>query len=105
MMSNLTAMPFHFLKKGREYTMVRITDAHDVVMDEVRYYEFAGLSSDSKPLNGGTIKVTRDGQIVTRTIAVCTGSLFVEVDTGDVYAFDESGTQWRKLAALGGAGE
>lgn len=50
------------------------------------YIEAAGLSTDSKP-----------------TANAATGSLFLEVDTGDVYAYDEtsSGT-WNKIAALGG---
>ena len=55
--------------------------------DDVNYYEWAGLSTDSKPLKG------------------CTGSLFLEVDKGDVYAFDEeaaAGSEWTKIAALGG---
>lgn len=49
--------------------------------NETLYYcEFAGLSSDDKPL----------GHLVT-------GSKFVEVDTGDLYRYDEtsSGT-WYK---------
>jgi hypothetical protein len=34
---------------------------------------------------------------------VITGSLFLEVDTGDVYAFDETDTgSWGKVASLGG---
>lgn len=49
------------------------------------YREYAGLRTDTKP--------TED---------VTTGSLFLEVDTGDVYAFDEVGGEWNKIAALGG---
>lgn len=50
------------------------------------YKEYAGLSTDSKPKE-----------------RVMTGSLFLEVDTGDVYAFDETSTgTWGKIAALGG---
>ena len=50
------------------------------------YYEYAGLSTDTpKP-----------------TEAVATGSLFLEVDTGDVYAYDEHGEEWNKVCALGG---
>lgn len=50
------------------------------------YKEFAGLSTDGKPEE-----------------RVMTGSLFLEVDTGDVYAFDETSTgTWGKIAALGG---
>ena len=49
------------------------------------YREFAGLSTDTKPTEG-----------------ITTGSLFLEVNTGDVYAYDEAGEQWKKIAALGG---
>lgn len=49
------------------------------------YSEFAGLSTDDKP-----------------DIKVATGSLFLEVDTGDVYAFDEESETWNKVAELGG---
>ena len=54
--------------------------------DDVNYYEFAGLHADTKPKQN-----------------VCTGSLFLEVDTGDLYAYDESSTgTWAKIAELGG---
>ena len=51
------------------------------------YNEAAGLSTDTKP-----------------TVNRVTGSLFLEVDTGDVYGFDEvtNGGEWDKVAALGG---
>ena len=49
------------------------------------YIEAAGLSTDTKPTSG-----------------IVTGSLFLEVDTGDVYAFDEAGAEWDKISALGG---
>ena len=53
---------------------------------EKSYSEFAGLSTDSKPTTG-----------------IVTGSLFLEVNTGNIYAFDEtsSGT-WTKICELGG---
>lgn len=51
-----------------------------------RYIEAAGLSTDSKP-----------------TAGVVTGSLFLEVDSGDVYAFAEGDSPaWNQIAALGG---
>lgn len=49
------------------------------------YIEASGLSTDTKPVEN-----------------IVTGSLFMEVDTGDVYAFDEAGTAWNQIAALGG---
>lgn len=65
--------------------MVRVLESR-VIDGNTSYIEAAGLSTDSKPKAG-----------------VCSGSLFLEVNTGDVYAYDEtsSGT-WRKIAALGG---
>ena len=62
-----------------------------VIVDQVlnegkRYIEAAGLNTDSKP-----------------TANVVTGSLFLEVDTGDVYAFAEGDSPaWNQIAALGG---
>lgn len=51
-----------------------------------KYIEASGLSTDSKP-----------------TENIVTGSLFLEVDTGDVYAFAEGDTpSWNQIAALGG---
>ena len=65
--------------------MVRIL-AKDFQDDDVNYYEFAGLSTDDKPKQG-----------------VCTGSSFLEVNTGDVYLYDESSTgTWYKV---GGSNE
>jgi len=61
----------------------------EVLVEDVPYIEAAGLSTDDKPLG------------------VATGSLFLEVDKGDVYAYDEegdSGSEWLKIAALGGSG-
>ena len=52
--------------------------------DDINYVELAGLSTDTKP----------DG--------IATGSLFLEVDTGDVYAFDVESGDWNQVAALGG---
>lgn len=47
-----------------------------------KYIEAAGLSTDEKPVED-----------------LITGSRFTEVDTGDVYAFDEVGCAWNKIAA------
>ena len=63
--------------------MVRVTDAK-FVKHGVKYFEFAGSSLDDKPTDG-----------------VCTGSLFHETDTTDVYAYDESTETWYKQLTLG----
>ena len=41
------------------------------------YTEYSGLHTDTKPTRG-----------------IQTGSLFFEVDTGDVYAFNRDGEEW-----------
>lgn len=51
------------------------------------YAEIACLSTDTKPTTG-----------------IITGSLALEVDTGDLYAYDETGAEWNKIAELGGGG-
>lgn len=68
--------------------MVR-TLVKEVLVDGPTYVEMAGLSTDTKPVQ----------------VFYATGSLFLEVDTGDVYAFDEDGNsdeEWVKIAELGG---
>lgn len=64
--------------------MVRITESR-IIEGNTNYIELSCLSTDTKP-----------------TAGVCTGSLALEVDTGDVYAFDETGGEWGKIATLGG---
>lgn len=65
--------------------MVRIIEER-IIVGNVRYIEASGLKTDSKP-----------------TANIATGSLFLEVDTGDVYAFAEGDSPaWDKIAALGG---
>ena len=77
--------------------MVRITYAHDIIIDSVRYFEYAGLSTDQKPTSGGTITVNENGKRVSKELTICTGSLFLEVDTGNAYLFDETGKTWTKV--------
>ena len=63
--------------------MVRIL-TENAFVEGKNYIEAAGLSTDSKP-----------------TAGIVTGSLFMEVDSGDIYAFDETGDgTWNKVAAL-----
>ena len=56
--------------------------------DGKKYVEIGCLSMDTKPTGG-----------------LVTGSLALEVNTGDVYSYDETGDgAWNKIAALGGSG-
>lgn len=65
--------------------MVRIL-VQNGFSEDAAYIEAAGLSTDTKPVEG-----------------IVTGSLFLEVDTGDVYAFAEGDSPaWNQIAALGG---
>ena len=67
--------------------MIRITKQEPVVAGSFGYkYEINGKSTDTKP--------TYDDMV--------TGSLFFEVDTGDVYAYEEEEPAWTKVCALGG---
>jgi len=71
--------------------MVRIEKQEPVVVGNFGYfYEMYGLSTDDKP--------TYDDMV--------TGSKFMEVDTGDVYAYNEAesdpDTAWCKICSLGG---
>ena len=67
--------------------MVRILESR-IISDGVNYVEMACLSTDSKPTTG-----------------IITGSLALEVDTGDIYAFAEGDSPaWDKIAELGGDG-
>ena len=67
--------------------MIRELKIRQISFDDspVFYKELAGLAADTKPV-----------------AALATGSTFLEVDTGDVYAFDESSSDWHKICALGG---
>ena len=60
--------------------MVRInmSERHE---DGFQYVELAGLSTDNKPTNA-------DFE---------TGSVFIEVDTGDVYLYNEVTPSWVKI--------
>ncbi len=58
---------------NKPYVIVGVAHSKNLV-------EIACLSTDTKP-----------------TENIVTGSLALEVDTGDIYAFDEAGTQWTKI--------
>ena len=50
--------------------------------------EFYGLSTDTKP----TDTLTASGA------KIVNGSIFVEVDTGDLYLYDEENSEWNKIS-------
>ena len=54
----------------------------------VRYRELAGLSTDIKPVDP-----------IDAVVVTATGSRFLEVDTGDEYAYDEDGAVWHKISS------
>ena len=69
--------------------MVRRTNGITGMIDGVSYCEFSGKSTDTKPVAD----------------YIATGSLFSEIDTGDVYAYDEegaAGSEWILFVSLGG---
>ena len=82
--------------------MIRVINAHDIILDEIKYAEYAGKSTDTKPTKFTTKTVSENGRRVLKDIGIATGSLFLEVDTGDVYAYDEIDEEWDQIAALGG---
>ena len=76
--------------------MVRVTTANEIVDNEVMYVEYAGKSTDTKPTEYGKIYVIINGNKVLKSVKICTGSVFIEVDTGDAYFFDEDSSTWIK---------
>ena len=56
--------------------MIREIDSRFLTADK-RYIEATGLSTDTKP-----------------TQNIAQGSTFTEIDTGKVFFFNETGTQW-----------
>lgn len=57
-----------------------ITNASDGDVTITTGWDLRGLSTDIKP-----------------TSDIPNGSTFLEMDTGNVYAFDKENTQWRQL--------
>ena len=79
--------------------MIRVIEAHEVINNEVMYYEFSGTSTDTKPTNA----TKADSGI---SLDIATGSLFHEVDTTKIYSYDEdgdSGSEWVEQVQLGGS--
>ena len=66
--------------------MIRVLDAKTVITGQEKCYEYAGLSTDEKPVQDD----------------ICTGSTFIEVDTGDVYFFNEEGSSGPEWVKVGG---
>ena len=60
--------------------MIRVIDAHEVVMGKVRYYEFAGTANDIESLPFWD--------------DIATGSIFIVVGTGIVLFYDEENKAW-----------
>ena len=63
--------------------MIRTLESR-IVADGVNYVKLAGLSTDSKP-----------------TAGICTGSEFLEADTGSKYTFAEGGSPAWAMAVKG----
>lgn len=61
--------------------MVRIVE-EKIIDGNKRYIEAYGLKTDTKP-----------------TERLITGSVFVEVDDGTAYLWDETGAKWNKVGA------
>lgn len=59
--------------------MVRINNSPNYSFDHKAYVEMSGLSGDTKPEDG-----------------IMSGSIFVEVNTGKVFFFNEEGTAGSK---------
>ena len=61
--------------------MIRATVERAFTADK-KYVELFGLSTDSKPTTG-----------------IVTGSVFVEVDTGKCFLFNEDASEWVEMGA------
>ena len=62
--------------------MIRATVERVFTPDGKKYVELFGLSTDSKPTTG-----------------IVTGSVFVEVDTGKCFLFNEDASEWVEMGA------
>ena len=78
-MSHTHCLVLSFMERGMK--MVRVLTSKTIVYgkNKVSFQELAGLSTDTKPTDG-----------------LATGSSFLEVDTSDVYFYDEVGQTWHK---------
>lgn len=71
--------------------MVTISKIEKSKIEEVNKFlvELRGLSTDNKPT------VLETGANIEN------GSVFIEIDTGDVYLYDEKGTEWDPVVEAG----
>ena len=60
-----------------------------------------GLSTDTKPI-GTFIEYGVDGREIGR-VGIPNGSLYTEIDSGDTYMYDSTGSQWHKVSIGGGS--
>ena len=60
-------------------------DENMMLIPDMKYFGFTGTSLDTKPTS------VVDGNT---TISICTGSYFLETDTGIVKFFDEDTGEW-----------
>ena len=75
------------------------------MLDEVKYVEYYGLFKDDKPTSFGTREVMVNGEKVEKTIELANGSLFIEIDTGNVYMYDEENEGWTLFGGSSGIPE
>ena len=54
------------------------------IMDKSWIHEYAGLSTDTKPISDERNQILN-------------GSVFVEMDTGDKYMYDDENSRWWKM--------
>ena len=65
--------------------------------------EFKGLSTDEKPVGrfGGSVYKQGDESKVLGGVTVGVNSLFLELDTGDLYYY--TGSEWNKVGSGNGS--
>ena len=63
-------------------------DATMALVPYMRYFSFSGLSTDTKPTE------VHDGNDI---IQICSGSCFLEVDTGNVKTFNADAGTWSEV--------
>lgn len=77
--------------------MVRITYSRPIISDKLMYVEYAGESTDEKPTIFSQELYIIHGQRVMQDVGISTGSVFIEVNTSNVYLFSENDMSWKKV--------